>query len=386
MAPLDDVLNTNDLLGFSQSVQATNPYGLAGQSLGSWQPDMRTWSGTESGVASFAKSFLSGLLNNYAQQQTAEQVQKVASVLPQLTADPMSVVAPEGVDAGPFALLRGSAFVKNAAREAATVQALAQQGISIDPKSAVPIADQVNKVFGDREKQKILGQIEGQKAGYGMTSGAELPDSPQAKASKLAREEEDAARKEISSFPAVQKLNTTSTALAQINKMKDLDTKSSDIPFATIFIGGLDGSVVKEGEYARVAGSNPFLTKYRNLFESVLNGKSELGVDIKRQMYQELAASQKDLLDEAMRQAKPRLDTALARGASQSRVLPFDPQMQFGAMQDRTSTGITAGQAAQIAAAAKAQFPGDPEAARKAYKEQIMILQQQRSPGGVPIG
>lgn len=388
MAP-NDYLGADDLASFIGAVQSTNPYGVAGQTLNAWQPNTSTWTGAEAGIGNFAKSFLGTLLGNYAQEQAAEQAAKVVSVLPQLNKDPMSVVAPEGVDSGPFALLRGSSYLKNQARQQATAQSLLERGIDIsDPSLAnLPIGERIARAMGKIKESEAEGTIKGQNKGYGLTDAESAlnPDSPQYQQSKIVREEADAARAEIAKMPAVQKLQTTSTALAQIDKMKDLDTRSSDIPFATIFIGGLDGSVVKEGEYSRVAGSNPFLEKYRNLFESVLNGGSELGVDMKRQMYQEMMESQKSLLDEANRQSASRLATATKRGALAADVLPYNPQMAFGTMQDRTSTGITAGQAAQIAAAVKARY-GDTPQAREEYRKQIQILQQQKSPSGVPIG
>lgn len=113
----DTLLGPSDLIGFQNSVAQSDPYGIAGRSLASWQPDMSTWSPTTSGITSFAKAFASGLLQNYAQQNTANQLNAVMGVLPQLRSDPMSVVAPEGVDATPFATLKGNAIVKNVARQ-----------------------------------------------------------------------------------------------------------------------------------------------------------------------------------------------------------------------------------------------------------------------------
>ncbi len=116
MAPTDDIsslLGVGDLNSFNQSVVQNDPYGIAGRGLGAWQPDISTWSPTETGVTMFAKSFLSGLLGNYAQQNAANQLNSVIGVLPQLESNPMSVMAPEGVDAAPFAALKGSAVLKN---------------------------------------------------------------------------------------------------------------------------------------------------------------------------------------------------------------------------------------------------------------------------------
>lgn len=112
------LLSPNDLLGFSQRVEASDPYGLIGRSLQQWQPNYETFNATESFATAFGKAFLSGLATNYAQNRAADQVSKVVNVLPQLGADPYSVSAPEGVDAGPFNLLKGSAILKSEARKA----------------------------------------------------------------------------------------------------------------------------------------------------------------------------------------------------------------------------------------------------------------------------
>lgn len=179
----------------------------------------------------------------------------------------------------------------------------------------------VSEVGGDTSKVKTLADLN--------------PASPQYKQLQAIMAEEDSARNELltaTKYPAIQKLQTTSTALSQLKNIKDLDTASSDIPFATLFIGGLDGSVVREGEYARVAGANPIFDNFRNQLEGALNGKSSLGVGIKKQMYNELVKTQKGLLAEALNQSKPRLDTALSRGANAARVMPFDAEMTFDEM------------------------------------------------------
>ena len=83
------ILGSNDLTGFNSSVLQSDPYGIASRSLGATQFDTSTWSPATTGIASFAKSFLAGLLGNYAQQNAADQLNSVIGVLPQLKSDPM---------------------------------------------------------------------------------------------------------------------------------------------------------------------------------------------------------------------------------------------------------------------------------------------------------
>ena len=158
------LLGGNDLAAFNQSVTQSDPYGLAGRSLGAWQPDTSTWDPTTTGVTSFAKSFLSGLLGNYAKQNAADQLNSVIGVLPQLKSDPMSVVAPEGVNADAFAALKGSAVLRN-------YQAKAQQEQTL--------ADLMQKVgiAGLTKKAEIIGENDA----YGALEklgGAQNPNSP----------------------------------------------------------------------------------------------------------------------------------------------------------------------------------------------------------------
>lgn len=116
-------LGSGDLIGFQNQVVQSDPYGLAGQSLGSWQPDMRTWDPATQGVTSFTKSFLAGLLGNYARENAASQLNSVIGVLPQLRNDPLTVTAPEGVDANAFASLKGTAILKDYAKQQAEDEA-----------------------------------------------------------------------------------------------------------------------------------------------------------------------------------------------------------------------------------------------------------------------
>lgn len=112
----DDIiglLGSNDLNQFNQSVQASDPFGMAGRGLASWQPDMSTWGAGTSLGTSFGKSFLSGLLQNYARNNAADQLNSVVNVLPNLKSDPYHTALPEGVDSNAFNVLRGSAILKN---------------------------------------------------------------------------------------------------------------------------------------------------------------------------------------------------------------------------------------------------------------------------------
>ena len=251
----------------------------------------------------------------------------------------------------------------------------------MNPKKAEPLVKQDPYLRG--EDGEAIGSA------APLVQGATRSTNPNSRRYKLDQDlfkEEDAARLEISKLPAVVKLNATSTALSQLKNIKDLNTASSDIPFATLFVGGLDGSVVREGEYARVAGANPFLEKYKNLLEGVLNGSSTLGVGIKQQMYDELIMTQRGLLDEAKRQSAGRLATAMGRGGREANVLPFDPKMAFETPMSLVADvpGASVSQAGRIIADIKAQYGNTPEAKEMARKALEALSTPTR--GGVPLG
>lgn len=107
------LLGVSDLNTFNQTVQASDPYGLASRSIMSWQPDYSVMSPWESGLSAFGKSFMAGMLGNVARQNAADQLASVVKVLPSLRSDPYSVATPEGVDSSAFNILRGTAIIKN---------------------------------------------------------------------------------------------------------------------------------------------------------------------------------------------------------------------------------------------------------------------------------
>jgi hypothetical protein len=115
-----------------------------------------------------------------------------------------------------------------------------------------------------------------------------------------------------------------------------------------------------------------------------------LGVDIKQQMLNELKTSQQTLLDEANKQALPRLTTALSRGVKNPLdVLPYDPNMKFDIQQKQaapivTSTGGLSPQQ-QIIAEAKAKYGDTPEGKAAAIAA-IQALSIPTTKGGAPLG
>ena len=301
--------NPDDILGFQKNIMASNPYRMAAAPILGTRFDTSSWSPGTALAATAAQSFLGSVLQGLGQRKEAQQMEAVAQALPSLYADPLKAQVPQGVEADAFNALRGNVYSRQAKSKSEMREQLVKDMLGVD-------------IAGKTEEAKELGKLNAKKKAYGA-SMEEDPESPVAK-------EIDAAAADISKLPAVTQLNTTQTTLARIKSLGGLNTSTSDIPFITLFIGGLDGSVVKEGEYARVGGTSPLLKKYQKIIESRLNGGSEIGVAIKKQMYEELQNSQKGLLDEAFRQATPRMQRAKRRGVSDPlQVLPFNTEMDF---------------------------------------------------------
>lgn len=179
------LLGPSDLQGFSQRVEASDPFGLIGRSLNSWQPDLSRMNATESGITSFGRAFLSGLATNYAQNRASEQLSKVVNLLPQLGSDPYSVATPEGVDGSAFNLLRGSAILNKTQADAAG----AAQGKSDLRSLIMAIAPEAIK-SGAASPEQIL---EAAKTGKfeGVLGAADPMKNPNSRQYQLSKDEQE---------------------------------------------------------------------------------------------------------------------------------------------------------------------------------------------------
>ncbi len=156
-------LSPTDFAAFNQTVLQNDPYGIVGRSIASWQPDTTTWSPGTTAATAFGKAFLSGILNNYARQNAADQINSVVSVLPQLKSSPIGVVVPEGVDQDAFAALKGTAILKKSAADQVRENSLAEMIQKV-------------RIAGLTKKAEVLGENE---AYQQMGEGAEkIPGSP----------------------------------------------------------------------------------------------------------------------------------------------------------------------------------------------------------------
>lgn len=307
MAPdPNNLLGGSDLSGFIQAVTQANPYGMIGNAISSWQPNTSTWSPTETGVASFAKAFLSGLANNYAKQDTANQVMQVAGALPTLTADPLNAVTPEGVNPEAFALLRASSYLKKNAMEEATKQNLLEKGIDIsDPSMAnLSIAERINRIMQGQKKAEAQGNIEGQMAAYGTSDSSKVPGTPQYEANKEARASLDKLRNEFNALPEVKTFSIAQKAAeAMAGALKDPGA-ASDLELTRYSIQMIEpGMAVREGEQAAVLGSGSIPEQWKGQINKTLSSGSALTPEVReglKRLASRAYSSQKNAYDKAL--------------------------------------------------------------------------------------
>lgn len=278
-------------------------------------------------ATNFVKGLIGGGLNQYGISENREYNAGINSVLEDtLAGRPVRPVA--GLSEGELGDLISS--------------------VSIFDQGAKRDAELLQNIEFAKNKGAMKGQLEAQNEIFGFNpqkgslvgNDAKLlsqlhPDSPQYKAIKdrialKASEQaaisgaEDKLRGEIEKLPSVVQTLQSNKALAGLDAIKDLDSKSSDLPFIYSLITGLDGGVVKEGEYNIVQGSNPLLQQYKGTLEATLNGKSVLTPELKRQIVDELKLSAMATKIQALKDMEPRFQTALRRSSDIRNLLPIE--------------------------------------------------------------
>lgn len=388
-------LSPSDLSSFSQRVEASDPYGIIGRSLAQWQPNYSNFNATESLATSFGKALLSGLASNYASNRAADQVSKVVNVLPQLQSNPYAVTTPEGVDESAFGLLRGNAVIKDyigkAQSEAVKQKTLADflQAVGVEGVKAQTVdpRDMARAIKSDTVEEFLT-----KEGGTAALDALKNPNSPQYKLNKEMQSEADARRKEISIIPSVSQFMTMQKGLPLVASFKDQDTKSSDVGFVYNYIKSLDEGAVRGEEIDMAAASNPLVLKYKNMFQGVFTGRSELTPTLKNKMYGELLGAQGNIYEQAKKDAQIVADIAKSRGVVDN-VYPFDIGLTFtpaaaGQQVASPVSGmpVAASDAQNIIAAVKAQYSHLPVEEQKAIAKKEIEKLRVPTYGGSPVG
>lgn len=140
------------------------------------------------------------------------------------------------------------------------------------------------------------------------------------------RDEEIAARKDISELPAVKQLKLMETKLPMLESDARLNTRSSDVAFFYNFIRALDDGAVRGEEIDLAGSSNPVLQKYGAQLLSAFNGQSQLTPTLKLQMLSELKATRGNLAKAALEQSEFKIAQIqkIIPKARREALLPFD--------------------------------------------------------------
>lgn len=157
----------SDLGAFRNTIAQNDLWTQAAQPILGARFDTSTWSpGTALGVTA-GQSFLGALLAGLGQRSQAQQLEKVAQVLPALYENPGAVMAPEGVDSEAFGILKLGEMAKNQARTIAQEQDMLKRSLDIQDA-------------GSKKKAETTGELEAKRDVY-KQSGSEDPDNPSVK-------------------------------------------------------------------------------------------------------------------------------------------------------------------------------------------------------------
>lgn len=348
--------------------------------------DQRTWSPTESLGVNLGQSFLGGLLGQLGQRDIERQQTAMASALPELYRSPSTFAIPEGVDVEAARQLQQSAIRENAVQEKKLQQSVIADLLTRQPEFAA-IAPGLAKTAGISELGEALSKT--------PKDPLQDPESKEFKVRLQTSKEEDERRKEILQTPGGSALSQNLGVLPTLQTLANDNTKTSDIPFIYKFIQAQDGGVVKEGEFATVAGASPLLAQFKAQIEGALNGTSTLTPTIKNQMVREMKKVAKSQWDSLKERAEPVLKIGESRGAKREAMLPFDenyvktilgdPEQLAGSPTLSLDLGSVKARAQAIVAKAKSGQPLTAE--DRAFMEQAKsAIRPPTSSSGSPIG
>lgn len=388
------LLSAADLAGFSQRVEQNDPYGIIGKSLASWQPNYSYMNAGESALTSFGKAFASGLLSNYAQNRSADQLSSVVSVLPQLSSDPMSVTTPEGVDSSAFNLLRGSAYL-NKLQEEKEEKALGKTGL----------ADLLKTVLGEGVKS---GTISGADAVKAMTTkdfskldsaldADKNPNSPAYKAKQDLFDDERSLANDFIKDSVVKDFKYKEQGLKALEQAYKDKSGTSDFELLRRTAQMVEpGLAVRADDQASLQGAASLFGMTESAIKAIASGQSKLedGVRsgmmrIAKRAYNSTLNDYNTIRDSYLKRATEsnlNIENVVPYGAGQAFESLFpDLNIDQQTVETRTGTPVSAQQAQQIIAQAKMKYGDTPEA-REIAKRYIDSLSSPKSNSGTPLG
>lgn len=318
--------NVEDVLNFRQQVQENNILNdLAPAVLGAkFRTD--TWSPTETLGVTAGQAFLGTLLSGLARRDAAEQFSDVASVLPQLYEDPLSVGVPEGVDPEAFGALKLATIARGARQKADTKNNIIKELLGL-------------QLEGQKEKLRTMGKIEGETLAYG--SGGN-PNDPRA---KLARELEDTTYSRIAQLPQYKLFADVASNFKGLEELAKQGTRAADIGMLSTIARIRDpNSVVREGEVAMNADTQAYLDKMLGDWRSVVSGASRLKDTDKAKIIASVVPKYNELGKSYLESRNPLLESLSRQGGNPANIptMDFSPFDMSNLLTESTASDLNA--------------------------------------------
>jgi len=258
MAGINGGADLNDLSQFRSTIAQNDPWRMAAAPILGSRFNTSTWSPTQTLAVTGGQAFLGALLNGLGQRSEAAQIDRLAQVLPQLTADPLNTAAPEGVDEEAFNVFKTNQAIRNAATANKRAEAIEKRALDLF-------------YSGEEAQAQARGQILGKNEAY-RSSGVGDPDSPERKTGEEIRAQLQRIHgKDFAEFGEVRtKYQVLQKALLDKSATSDLD-----------FVFGIakvidPQSTVKESEGQMIVESQSMLASTLGTINKALKGGSAL--------------------------------------------------------------------------------------------------------------
>lgn len=312
----DSLGSDRDLSLFARDIAENDPYRIASAPILNAKLDMSTWSpATRLGV-SFGQSFLGTLLNQIGRNQEANQLAKVADVLPTLYKNPSSVDVPEGVDASAFGKLKNSAIRDLFSQEQKLQQSKALSDFNTQSeieriKAIAPI-----EVETEIQKRKRLLELAG-----GVDPELE------GKRRKEIRDLESDYYKRIVDLPQFKLLADIDSNFKALQDLSKQDSKASDIGLISTVARIRDpNSTVREGEYAINSDTQAYLDKVVGNWQSIVKGESRLTPSDKNKIIASVVPKYNELGQSYLQVRNPLIEALKRQGGNPENVPTMDFQ------------------------------------------------------------
>ncbi len=256
--------DTADITSFRNTVAQNDPWTMAAAPIMNAKFNTQTWSPYETMGVSAAQGFLGAILKGLGQQNQAEQLGKLATVLPSLYEDPSATFAPEGMDQEAFNALKLGVMARDTKGTAAAKAKWAQALFDV-------------KLEGQKAEAQALGKIKGESKGYGYgAEGTANPDDPREKKTTDLRTRFENLE-EVQNFKYVQRLAT------QLTETMKNPSAVADPALAKMAVQFIEPHLsTTSGETGALAGSSSIPDAWKADIQKALKGGSGLSPTVRQ--------------------------------------------------------------------------------------------------------